>query len=368
MNTLPSAPLCALGRELARSLFAQRWLALVVALHALAAAAIELRYHVGSQSGLLLEGYLGSVLAGPVFALAGYALYVMLFIRPRRLLRHLAGELRAYLSRARLLFALPALLLLPVFISSFTLIKSAVPLLHPYAWDRRLADFDLALHGGVQPWVWLHGLLGHPLLTATLNLAYHLWFFIMLAMLYWMVFSAERAALRMQFLLSFVLAWALLGNAMAMLFSSVGPCYYGLTQAGADPYAGLLHYLQQTDRDVPLLALRVQALLWQDYQQHNNVSGLAIAAMPSMHVASSTLLALLGWRLNRAAGIALTAFAVLILLGSVHLGWHYAVDGYAGALGAALLWTLVGRLQARAAVPRQSPQQLLQPLMGGHHG
>jgi hypothetical protein len=367
MNTSLTPPRHGLANGLARAFLAQRWLALTVVLHAAAAVTIELRYHVGSQAGPLLQGYIGSLLAGPVFALAGYALYVMLFIRPVHLLRHLGGALRAHLSRARLVFALPALLLLPVFISSFTLIKAAVPLLRPYAWDRQLAAFDQALHGGVQPWVWLQGLLGHPLLTATLNLAYHLWFFIMLALLYWMVFCAERAALRMQFLLSFVLSWALLGNVMAIMFSSVGPCYYGLTQAGDDPYAGLLHYLQQTDREVPLLALRVQALLWQDYQQHSNVSGLAIAAMPSMHVASATLLALLGWRLNRAAGVALTVFAVLILLGSVHLGWHYAVDGYAGALGAALLWTLVGRLQARAAV-RQAPRHVWQHGMGGHHG
>jgi hypothetical protein len=28
----------------------------------------------------------------------------------------------------------------------------------------------------------------------------------------------------------------------------------------------------------------------------------------------------------------------------VHLGWHYAIDGYAGILGAWLLWWLCGRL------------------------
>ena len=69
--------------------------------------------------------------------------------------------------------------------------------------------------------------------------------------------------------------------------------------------------------------------------------------MTSMHVASSVLLALLGWRLRPAAGVALTVFAVLILAGSIHLGWHYAVDGYAGAVGAILIWTLVGWLQRR---------------------
>ena len=30
--------------------------------------------------------------------------------------------------------------------------------------------------------------------------------------------------------------------------------------------------------------------------------------------------------------------------GDVHLGWHYALDGYAGAAGAALVWHAVGRM------------------------
>lgn len=353
MNTLRTVSLAArlarparaLLRALAPSLRTHRWLALAIALHALAAAAVRARYHSGAGLGTLLAGYASSLLVGPLFALAGYALYVMLFIRPRLLLRHLGGQLRGYLSRERVLFALPAVLLLSVFAASFTELKAAVPLIQPFALDRSLAELDLALHGGVAPWVWLQAVFGHPYLTAALNLVYHLWFFVMLGMTYWLVFSSERAALRMQFLLSFVLSWALLGNVLAVLLSSAGPCYFGQVLDGPNPYAAQMHYLYQADRDVPLLALRVQELLWQDYRQGSSVSGMAISAMPSMHVASSVLMALAGWRLNRAAGIALTLFALLIMAGSVHLGWHYAVDGYAGAIGAALVWMLVGRLQ-----------------------
>ena len=43
-------------------------------------------------------------------------------------------------------------------------------------------------------------------------------------------------------------------------------------------------------------------------------------------------------------GIAFAAYAGVILLGSVHLGWHYAVDGYA-AIGIALAcWWIAGVL------------------------
>jgi hypothetical protein len=32
-----------------------------------------------------------------------------------------------------------------------------------------------------------------------------------------------------------------------------------------------------------------------------------------------------------------------VFVGSIALGWHYAVDGYVGAAGVAVLWMLCGR-------------------------
>jgi hypothetical protein len=209
-----------------------------------------------------------------------------------------------------------------------------------------LAAWDRALHGGVHPWEWLQYLFGHPILTAALNVAYHLWFFILLATIYWLAFALEHRRLRMQFMLSFVLSWILLGNVTAILISSVGPCFYAHVVPGPDPYAGLMLYLGSADRQMPVLALHVQHALWNDYAHGIGSTALSISAMPSMHVGSATLLALFGWRLNRAAGIALTIFAVLIMLGSVHLGWHYAIDGYVAALGTTLIWFITGRLRS----------------------
>lgn len=352
MNSQPPPPLGPRA-ELRAAWHAHRWLLLIVLLHAAAAAAEVLALHLSYSAEddvlPLVEGYVTSLLLGPLFTLCAYALYVMVCKRPRQLIRYLREHIAAYVTRQRLLYSLPALLLLPLFASSFTTAKAAVPLLHPYDWDTRLAAADQLLHGGVQPWVWLQALAGYPIVTAILNVNYHLWFFIMFATLYWLVFSMERSQLRMQFLLSFVLSWILLGNVVAVLLSSAGPCYYHLVVGGPDPYAPLMHYLHQADRSIPVMALSVQEMLWQGYRDHTAASGLTISAMPSMHVASSVLLALLGWRLRPAAGVLFTMFAVLILAGSIHLGWHYAVDGYAGATGAILIWTLVGWLQRRAS-------------------
>jgi hypothetical protein len=52
-------------------------------------------------------------------------------------------------------------------------------------------------------------------------------------------------------------------------------------------------------------------------------------------------------------------FLVLMLLGSIHLGWHYAIDGYAGIAGAVAMWWACGRLVRTPA---------LQRLLGGRAG
>ncbi|MGO4376893.1 phosphatase PAP2 family protein [Pseudoduganella sp. RAF53_2] len=318
-------------------------LAVIVGLHTLAATSLSWSLPGKYNHSLQLEGFVLSLVLGLLFALCSYTLWVMAFKRPAQLLRYLRQHLTAYLTRERITFALPVLLMMPLFASSFSLVKSTIPVLRPYAWDHFMSRSDAWLHGGVQPWELLQPVFGHPFMTAILNVNYHLWFFIMLATVYWLAFSIERRALRMQFLLSFVLSWIVLGNVFAILFSSVGPCYYGHMVAGLDPYHGLIEYLRHADKEIPVMALTVQDALWSDYSRGVGSTALSISAMPSMHVASAVLLAQLGWSLCRKAGIALTIFAILIFLGSIHLGWHYALDGYVGGAGAWIIWKLVGR-------------------------
>lgn len=317
---------------------------------------------IGSKPSLrdiapLLASFAIAALTGPVFLLCAWTVYVMCMRRPARLCHYLYRELRRHLSRERLLHALPALLLVPVFALSFTAFKSSIPRLHPLDWDARLSAIDIALHGGQAAWTWLQPLLGHPLLTGLLNVAYHFWFLLFYALLYWLILDMRRPLLRMQFLLSFTTAWIVLGSVVAVLFASAGPCYYGHFHA-SDPYAPLMAYLHESNHSVPVWALRVQDMLWQGYQSGGGVGELGISALPSMHVATSVLMALVAWPIRRAAGLALAAFAVLIMLGSVHLGWHYALDGYVGALGAIIIWRVVGLALRRNAAPAMQKMDL----------
>ncbi len=360
---------------LATTLREHRWLGLVVGLYAGVAFALCLAFPANYQIVAVFEGFLTTSLFGAVFGLCGYTIYVMVMLRPDRLTHFLYTSLRAYLNRARLLHALPVLLMLPVFASSFTIVKSAVPLLHPYAWDANLAAWDQALHGGVAPWLWLQPLLGHPYVTGLVNFFYNLWFFILYAILYRVALDMNQRQLRMQLLLSFVLSWILLGSVLAIVLSSVGPCFYGHLDLGADPYAPLMTYLHESNRQVPVWALQLQGILWESYQNQRQGQGAAIgiSAMPSMHVATAVLLALWGRRTNRRAGTALSVFALLIMIGSVHLGWHYALDGYVGAAGAYAVWRMVGALQTRAwrdasvDNTRAVPQGVCLHVAGGPH-
>lgn len=328
--------------DLTPVVYAHRFFMGIILLYALAALGVSQHFGIYFDIARIYKGFLYAILLGPVFVLCGYAMYVMVFIRPHRLTRYLINHVQNYLTQARLLNALPVLLLLPLFVSSFIAFKAAIPSINPFTWDSKLAAWDMTLHGGVHPWVWLQYVLGYPLVTSAINFVYHLWFFIMYGVIYLITVNMSKPLLRMQFLLSFVISWILMGNVLATLFSSVGPCFYGYLSLGSDPYAPLLQYLNESTQHAPVWAVGVQKMLWDAYQDKNQISELSISALPSMHVATAVLLALLAWGFNRAAGIALTIFAVLIMIGSVHLGWHYALDGYVGAAGAYAIWRAVG--------------------------
>ena len=75
--------------------------------------------------------------------------------------------------------------------------------------------------------------------------------------------------------------------------------------------------------------LEIQEMLWRVYQSHGIAVGSGISAMPSLHVAIAMSVVLLARKIDRRLAIASTIFTVLIMIGSVHLGWHYAIDGYA---------------------------------------
>jgi hypothetical protein len=158
------------------------------------------------------------------------------------------------------------------------------------------------------------------------------------------------------------------------VFASMGPCFYDLAYPTQnDPFEPLMTYLAGVNRRYPIWALTAQDLLRQDYLTKQVGFGAGISAFPSMHIAVAVLNAVLGWHLSAAAGWLLTAFAVLVVIGSVHLGWYYAVDAYASALAIPIIWNLSGTI-VESGMPgacsdeQRSSSTFLDQLLGGDSG
>jgi PAP2 superfamily len=246
---------------------------------------------------------------------------------------------------ARALILVPAMALVT---GTFSAIKAEIPTLQPFVYDPLFVHIDAALHGGWQPWQLLQPILGHPFITNGLDRIYYLWFAVLYHTLYWQVFTLKRPLLRMQFIAAFLLSWMLIGTVAAITLSSAGPVFLGGLGLDGSAFTGLFDYLHSVDAQRPVFALTVQDMLWRAYAEGADVPLKGISAMPSMHVAIAVLLAIFGWRRHWLLGVGYTAFAILIFLGSIHFGFHYAVDGYVAALMVAAIWVASGRLARRS--------------------
>jgi hypothetical protein len=279
-----------------------------------------------------LGGGRGYVLL-PVLAVHGLALgYLLWSKRSRR---------STVLTFGRLSALLLASVLVPLCLGVYASWKWSIPRLEPFTWDPKLHDVDYHLHGGALPWQLLQPLLGFPAVTVAMDRLYALWVPISAVVLVWQALGS-RAFARAHFFLTYVTVYLVLGTVLAIALSSAGPCYYGLLTGDQSSYGPLMSYLHSVHAKTPLLAVEGQAVLWQLYRGQRDVPFLSISAMPSVHVAVAVLFALAGWEASRVLGLALTAYALVVLVGSVHLGWHYAVDGYFAAIATAVIWIGTG--------------------------
>ena len=292
----------------------------------------------------------GEILFGIVFfsvpaVLLGLIVYLFaemaIFETPDRPILALWRRVKAVLSDPRRMAnGLPAALALVIFMYVFTMLKAYVPVINPFSWDQTFDHWDLALHFGYRPWELLQPFLGYWPVTFLINLNYNMWFVVMNVFWAYYAFIANPSAERTRFFLSFVLIWMLGGGVLAVLFSSAGPCYFTELGIAPDPYAPLLAYLTQANAHAPIFALTTQDMLWELHAEGSAFGG--VSAMPSMHNATALLFVLASAGKPRWLRVSLGIHCGLILIGSVHLGWHYAADGYASMALALALWWVCG--------------------------
>jgi len=271
----------------------------------------------------------------------------------------LKAEVLAFVSdRSRMIGGMTAVFLMASTLVAFAQLKNLIPVLQPYVWDEFFMQLDKSLHFGHHPYQLVHAIFGwHHVITFFTSI-YNFWLFLMYFVLLGACFMRPESQLRMQFLIAFLLTWAVGGNLVATIFSSAGPVYFQNLGLG-DTYAGLMAQLKAHAATAPVTVINTQNLLWMLHTHDQALNG--ISAFPSMHVASSVLMAIFLRRISRLLGLMATIFAVGIMLGSVLLAWHYAVDGYAGAVIAVLAWIVAGWLvrltygdRLARLVPRQA--------------
>lgn len=275
--------------------------------------------------------------------------HMVAHVRPTRPIGWLIGDLRRLLitDRARMLSGGIAILGIVFFALLFSYVKEAIPLLNPFAWDEAFAELDRQVHGGVDPYVLLLPAFGNAISLQIADVTYSAWFLLIYFFVFLASMDQENADRRYTFLFAFILSWIIGGSLLATLFSSVGPVYYQAFGYG-EQFVPLQDMLAQINQDTPLVAVELQAMLLDGYRNNGGLGG--ISAMPSMHLATSWLMAFQGFRYNRALGWAMVAFALTIQLSSVLLGWHYAIDGYFGFLVAVFCWVCgagLARLQGQ---------------------
>jgi hypothetical protein len=249
---------------------------------------------------------------------------------------------RQTLTPAQVLGSVIVACLLVPFQLTFQSLKFAIGYSVGFPWDDRLALFDKWLHGGPawEPVAWAYD--WPRLLHVGFYVYQSGWLIVAFLVLVWATWHPDRR-FRDRVLLGNLLVWIFAGTVAAYAFASAGPCYV----EDAD-YRAVTAKLEAAG--VAVVEWQRSHWIVQVTQRWHPFAG--VSAFPSLHIAIATLVALLAWERSRRAGLIFAVFAVWIEIWSVILNWHYAIDGYAGAVIAWCCWRGAGRLTGPSHVAR----------------
>ncbi len=222
-------------------------------------------------------------------------------------------------------------------------IKLLVPLLNRRMFDQDLWDLEQRVLGGFSPNILFIEMFSQPATLRVIDWSYANIFFAstLIAMAYFLSEPSRR--IRVAFANGYALMW-IAGAWLYMLVPSVGPAY-----RFPDIWMPYGDSLQMTQR--------FQALLMRNYRNVLTAASgetrggtsivLGIGAFPSLHVAAQMYVFLWMRRLWTSGEVLFGIFVVVIFLGSMITGWHYFIDGVAGAALALGCYVLFDRLERR---------------------
>lgn len=248
---------------------------------------------------------------------------------------------RRWLGARRIVGALIVLATLPVLLDVLAGYRLALTDVKPFTYDEMFMVWDRWLHFGRHPWEWLQPIIGHPAVTVFIDRGYlYGWILLMWGCTLWQAVHG-REPIRLQYFLAFAASWILLGTIAAIALSSAGPVYFGRVTGLPDPYLPLIEYLVSVDAQTALGAVDDHTRLWDTYKTWGGIT-----AMPSMHMAITTVVVLTVIRSSRRLAFIAVPMWIMMMIGSIHLGWHYAIDGYASTVAVGLIWLACGRFSA----------------------
>ena len=199
--------------------------------------------------------------------------------------------------------------------------KSMIPHIFPMWADPMLAELD-RLVLGVDAWKITHAILGP---AEWVDQAYIAWGPIKFAMLAF-VLALPESSIKAQVIAAYFITLAT-GCILQYALPSGGPIFFELLGHG-DDYAEFAP---------PPFAAEVREYLWSRFQGSGDV-GSGISAMPSIHVTIAMWLALSAWSINKWFGYVGAIYCILVFIGSIHTGFHYASDGVVGVLIGVFGW------------------------------
>ncbi|WP_344708195.1 phosphatase PAP2 family protein [Sphingomonas humi] len=249
--------------------------------------------------------------------------------------------------KTKAVWLLTATLVVGQTFASYAMFKQVLLPQRGFLWDQTFAHIGRTLFGGTSPWVITHAVFGSVGGSRFLNALYSAWLAIIFIYPLFAGACVNDRRLRFQMIASWLGAWIFIGTIAAWYFASAGPVFYNAL-IGPDPdYHSLQMRLSAIEAHAasegnPIQTLQFQPMLLELYHRRVFDSVGGISAMPSMHVALATLLALTGFAKGRLLGFVLSGYAFLIWVGSVHFGWHYFVDGPVAAVLMAVVWKATG--------------------------